>query len=170
MEATRAYRERGPSELAAQPTWDGNDDVCSVCCLGVRRDGAACCLHLQSRHVNACKSTSQRRCSVFACCQWPDQLSTSDHPMMTLGCVPAQGEDLLCCETCPAIFHLECLGLSAMPDEDHWHCNACVCAACGQPGFGELQHARCPVRRASSADATQCCIKYGNAQPSKPLI
>lgn len=36
MEATRAYREQGFGELPAQPTWDGNDDVCSVCCLGVR--------------------------------------------------------------------------------------------------------------------------------------
>ena len=38
MEATRAYREHGLGELnPAQPTWDGNDDVCSVCCLGVCR-------------------------------------------------------------------------------------------------------------------------------------
>lgn len=57
-----------------------------------------------------------------------------------------QGEDLLCCETCPAVFHLECLGLSAMPAEEQWHCSACVCAACGRPGFGDMVQPQCPVR------------------------
>ena len=40
MEATRAYKEGDFAQLPGQPTWDGNDDVCSICCLGVRRDAA----------------------------------------------------------------------------------------------------------------------------------
>lgn len=89
IEATRIIREEGDIKSAAQPSPDGNDDVCSVCCLG--------------------------------------------------------GEDLLCCETCPAVFHLECLGLSAMPAEEQWHCSACVCAACSRPSFDNLVQPQCPV-------------------------
>lgn len=34
--------------------------------------------------------------------------------------------DLLCCETCPAVFHLECVDppLTDVPQED-WQCNLC---------------------------------------------
>lgn len=35
IEATRIIREEGDIKSAAQPSPDGNDDVCSVCCLGV---------------------------------------------------------------------------------------------------------------------------------------
>ncbi|DBB07124.1 TPA: hypothetical protein ACH3X1_011698 [Trebouxia sp. C0004] len=44
------------------------------------------------------------------------------------------GGDMLCCETCPATFHTECVGLSALPDGDWW-CPQCVCAVCGQAHF-----------------------------------
>ncbi len=42
--------------------------------------------------------------------------------------------DMLCCETCPATFHMECVGLTALPDGDWW-CPQCVCAVCGQAHF-----------------------------------
>ena len=43
--------------------------------------------------------------------------------------------DLICCETCPAVFHPACLGLSAVPEEDEWFCPLCRCASCGFCGF-----------------------------------
>ena len=39
--------------------------------------------------------------------------------------------DMLCCETCPATFHKECIGLESTPEGDWW-CPLCVCAVCGQ--------------------------------------
>ena len=49
---------------------------------------------------------------------------------------PLQG-DLLCCETCPATYHVECLGLAAGPLEDEdWYCPLCCCASCGGSKFG----------------------------------
>lgn len=33
--------------------------------------------------------------------------------------------DLLCCETCTAVYHLECVKLEAVP-EDEWQCEVCV--------------------------------------------
>ena len=60
--------------------------------------------------------------------------------------VYAQG-DLLCCETCPRIFHLGCLGLREMPAANEWHCPACVCTVCGQAGFGEEVLFPCQVSR-----------------------
>ena len=58
--------------------------------------------------------------------------------------VSAQG-DLLCCETCPRIFHLDCVGLREMPAANEWYCPACVCAVCGQVGFGEEVQLPCQV-------------------------
>ena len=42
--------------------------------------------------------------------------------------------DMLCCETCPATFHKECIGLETTPEGDWW-CPLCVCAVCGQAQF-----------------------------------
>lgn len=42
--------------------------------------------------------------------------------------------DMLCCETCPATFHKECLGLASLPEGDWW-CPCCVCAVCGKNHF-----------------------------------
>lgn len=38
------------------------------------------------------------------------------------------GGDLICCETCPATFHTECIGLAEIPGDD-WFCPACSCCA-----------------------------------------
>ena len=38
----------------------------------------------------------------------------------------------MCCEGCPRVFHLPCVGLARLPDDD-WYCDECtthVCAAC----------------------------------------
>ena len=45
--------------------------------------------------------------------------------------------DLLCCERCPATYHLECLGPEqhAPTDDEDWFCPLCCCAACGGSSF-----------------------------------
>ena len=45
--------------------------------------------------------------------------------------------DLICCETCPAVFHHKCLGLEEVPADDEWHCPLCSCAVCGRADFKE---------------------------------
>ncbi|KAL4423051.1 hypothetical protein ABPG77_002085 [Micractinium sp. CCAP 211/92] len=40
------------------------------------------------------------------------------------------GGDLMCCETCPAVFHAACLGLAAPPAGDFF-CPMCICSVCG---------------------------------------
>lgn len=39
-----------------------------------------------------------------------------------------KGGDLLCCETCTAAYHVECVGLDEVPEGD-WFCPICVAAA-----------------------------------------
>jgi N-acetylglutamate synthase-like GNAT family acetyltransferase len=48
--------------------------------------------------------------------------------------VCGDGGDLLCCDTCPATFHLDCLGLPEVPPGE-WFCPACRCAACGASDY-----------------------------------
>jgi N-acetylglutamate synthase-like GNAT family acetyltransferase len=48
--------------------------------------------------------------------------------------VCGDGGDLLCCDTCPATFHLDCLGLPEVPAGE-WFCPACRCAACGASDY-----------------------------------
>ena len=42
-------------------------------------------------------------------------------------CVCFRLGDLLCCETCSAVYHLGCVDppLTEVPEDD-WHCNICV--------------------------------------------
>ena len=44
------------------------------------------------------------------------------------------GGDLLCCDACPATFHLDCLGLADLPPGE-WYCPACRCADCGASDY-----------------------------------
>ncbi|XVF64188.1 hypothetical protein PTKIN_Ptkin09bG0147900 [Pterospermum kingtungense] len=39
------------------------------------------------------------------------------------------GGDLICCDNCPSSFHVNCLGLKAVPDGD-WFCPSCCCGIC----------------------------------------
>ena len=40
----------------------------------------------------------------------------------------------MCCEACPATFHIECLGLKALPEGD-WFCPTCRCAICDKSNY-----------------------------------
>ncbi|KAI3428570.1 hypothetical protein D9Q98_007392 [Chlorella vulgaris] len=44
------------------------------------------------------------------------------------------GGDLVCCETCPAVFHAACLDLPAAPEGD-FYCPLCTCGTCGKGGY-----------------------------------
>eukprot|EP00216_Chloropicon_sp_CCMP2111_P006696 CAMPEP_0198236530 /NCGR_PEP_ID=MMETSP1446-20131203/2400_1 /TAXON_ID=1461542 ORGANISM="Unidentified sp, Strain CCMP2111" /NCGR_SAMPLE_ID=MMETSP1446 /ASSEMBLY_ACC=CAM_ASM_001112 /LENGTH=586 /DNA_ID=CAMNT_0043918301 /DNA_START=118 /DNA_END=1878 /DNA_ORIENTATION=+ len=44
------------------------------------------------------------------------------------------GGELICCDACPAAFHLSCTGLSAVPDGS-WFCPSCRCMLCDKSNF-----------------------------------
>ncbi|CAM6045249.1 unnamed protein product [Sphagnum compactum] len=46
--------------------------------------------------------------------------------------VCGDGGMLICCDHCPSTFHLTCMELEAVPEED-WFCPNCRCAICGGP-------------------------------------
>ncbi|EFJ33794.1 hypothetical protein SELMODRAFT_23264, partial [Selaginella moellendorffii] len=43
-----------------------------------------------------------------------------------------EGGELVCCETCPLTFHMECVSLLEVP-KDAWFCFRCLCCHCGEP-------------------------------------
>mmetsp|Transcript_6433 Transcript_6433/g.8437 ORF Transcript_6433/g.8437 Transcript_6433/m.8437 type:complete len:357 (-) Transcript_6433:380-1450(-) len=55
---------------------------------------------------------------------------------METGSVASENEDhchicgllgeLLCCDSCPKVYHLKCLGLDAMPETEIWNCPECL--------------------------------------------
>jgi len=45
-----------------------------------------------------------------------------------------EGGDLVCCESCPSAFHLECLELSELPAGE-WFCPGCRCDLCSKSDF-----------------------------------
>ncbi|PSC69844.1 oxidoreductase [Micractinium conductrix] len=52
------------------------------------------------------------------------------------------GGHLLCCETCPAVYHPSCVGLQAPPDGD-FYCPACRCTQCGDGGSESILPTGC---------------------------
>ena len=61
----------------------------------------------------------------------------------------AESNSLLCCGSCPRVFHLECAGLASMPG-DNWDCSGCT------EGFVR-QYQRILEREAEyCADPTTC--------------
>ncbi|CAK9874214.1 unnamed protein product [Sphagnum jensenii] len=48
--------------------------------------------------------------------------------------VCGDGGMLICCDHCPSTFHLKCMELMVVPEED-WYCPNCRCAICGGSQF-----------------------------------
>ncbi|KAJ4961201.1 hypothetical protein NE237_021111 [Protea cynaroides] len=44
--------------------------------------------------------------------------------------------DVLLCDRCPSVFHLNCLGLEEIPN-GKWFCPSCMCGICGNSQFNE---------------------------------
>ncbi|XP_076955057.1 increased DNA methylation 1-like [Bidens hawaiensis] len=45
------------------------------------------------------------------------------------------GGELVLCDSCTSSFHLTCIGLSRIPDSDHWFCPSCCCGICHEGGI-----------------------------------
>jgi len=60
-------------------------------------------------------------------------------------CVGCRLGDLLCCDTCPSVYHLACLEtpLAEVPEEE-WQCSVCkqheVCTTSGRVVDVDLRH------------------------------
>ena len=49
--------------------------------------------------------------------------------------MPVVGGTLVCCDSCPAAYHAECLDISP-PDDGIWHCKDCIAGR--RPHYGEI--------------------------------
>ncbi|XP_039261360.2 histone-lysine N-methyltransferase NSD2-like [Styela clava] len=57
----------------------------------------------------------------------PSKTLNHHHPVHISWCfVCSKGGELICCATCPAAFHAECIELDKTPEGD-WHCLDCTC-------------------------------------------
>lgn len=68
------------------------------------------------------------------------------------------GGDLICCDGCPSVFHLNCLGIKMPPPGDDWHCAYCLCRYCGlisNSGYGETN-----TLSSTLLTCSQCENKY----------
>ena len=61
---------------------------------------------------------------------------THSHINVSWCFVCSQGGSLLCCERCPASFHLRCIGLSKLPKDETWYCNSCRLGL--RPRYGDI--------------------------------
>ena len=52
-----------------------------------------------------------------------DLLSLFWHTLTNLCCPP---KDLICCDGCPNVYHLSCLGLTSIDDDKEWFCRDCT--------------------------------------------
>lgn len=74
--------------------------------------------------------------------------NTPSHVNYDLCCACGAGGDLLCCDSCPNSFHLDCVepALETVP-KGAWHCNACYA----------LLHP--PTHKGSDRRSPSCCTR-----------
>ena len=63
----------------------------------------------------------------------------TQHPLTSntlLTAVLALQGDVACCDGCRAVYHLSCIGLEQLPEDD-WFCPLCHCRECKEACRGE---------------------------------
>ncbi|KAL3508755.1 hypothetical protein ACH5RR_028156 [Cinchona calisaya] len=124
--------------------------------------------HASFRHKHPCLNLFMESGKPFSLCQleaWSAeykarkgaprtvQIEEMDEYDNSCGCC-GDGGDLLCCDSCPSTFHLECLYIQEMP-EGNWHCPQCTCQICGS---GVNQREALPSSNALKC--SQCYNQY----------
>ena len=108
-------------------------------CMGTSLRHALCCCRL----LDSCAGAPAAALGTLVCC-----CPSAASPDALLPCCATQG-DLVCCETCPAVYHADCAGLPGPPEGD-FYCPRCRCSTCGAGGSGE------PGCRQGDAALAQC--------------
>ena len=64
---------------------------------------------------------------LLCCCHFQDATKNDSYCW-----VCHDGGDVLCCDKCPRVFHIQCSGLSRAPEGDEeWYCPVCKVSVCG---------------------------------------
>ncbi|PTQ33187.1 hypothetical protein MARPO_0091s0046 [Marchantia polymorpha] len=124
------------------------DGIRCDCCgttvtLSVFEAHAGSKLHRPSANIFLSNGKSLSECQVEALAKKteiegdPEKASgnqeSADKSDDTCG-ICGDGGELICCDHCPSTFHLNCMGMEAVPDGD-WFCPNCRCAICGGSQF-----------------------------------
>jgi len=80
-----------------------------------------------------------------------------------------EGGDIICCDNCPKVYHLKCLGSSALITRPKWSCPLHECQACGVTCTEEtLVHcSNCPVSYCAEHAPEQPNFKHCSACETK---
>ncbi|KAL3681613.1 hypothetical protein R1sor_024569 [Riccia sorocarpa] len=119
-------------------------DCCgNIVTLSVFEAHAGSKLHRPSANIFLSSGKSLSECQVELLARKNDNASTeqkasddqesADKSDDTCG-ICGDGGQLICCDHCPSTFHLECMGMEAVPEGD-WFCPNCRCAICGGSQF-----------------------------------
>jgi len=129
------YTENNDTDEDDGEADDDWDEVCTkckkvgkmICC-----DGCTAVFHLKCAGLSGVPK-GEFYCD--GCKQLRDNISKhtgEDDHWERLCSVCERGGTLLCCDGCPKAFHLQCSGLSKMPEENEdWFCVDCAGQACG---------------------------------------
>ena len=149
---------RAQRKAAAEPALDlledENDDLCHACGLGV--SAAWCNADTPGRRDKLSPAGGRLPCMRrVAAAASAHTHHNPPAPSPTHLLSSAQGH-LLCCETCPAVYHPSCVGLQAPPDGD-FYCPACRCTQCGDGGSGASLVRAAAARAAAVPRCRPCC-------------
>lgn len=104
----------------------GYGPVC--CCIGSSGYTVAS-INTSPRYLKQDCRFDCRRTSCVACAQFA---FTSSPYRLPLVFMLLQGGDVVCCDGCRAVYHLACINMESLPDEDFF-CPLCSCKECNGP-------------------------------------
>ncbi|KAJ7294698.1 hypothetical protein O6H91_Y238900 [Diphasiastrum complanatum] len=87
-----------------------------------------------------------------ACDEIDDATAEGDNVCAICG----DGGELICCDSCPSVFHPKCLDLMEVPSES-WFCASCRCAICGLIDFHD---GKVSGKETAMLKCAQCERKY----------